>query len=115
MIIQAFDDLAFESLADFKWHVVHGCEVMFLWKEKCYSITHPEGLICVGEGYYSKDGKTYNLLSHTEYDPDDCFLGDNIDDAMNYVIDGDRLGDIATKIGIVDRTTWYFKILSRKS
>lgn len=44
-----YDDLAFESVGDFKWHIANGCEVEFVWKGKCYSVTHPKGQICLGK------------------------------------------------------------------
>lgn len=102
--IIAFDELAFESQGDFKWYLSRGCEIEFIWKGKYYSITHPDGYISIGEGCYLKDGKAYNVLSHTEYNPKDDFYTKSVDDMMDYTIDGDRLGDIVTKIGIVNRT-----------
>lgn len=100
----AFDDLAFSSAADLKWHIAQGCEIEFIWKGKSYSITHPDGLFDIGEGYYIKEDKAYNVLSHTECNPDNRLRTENIDAVLEYLIDGDRLRDIATKIGIVDRT-----------
>ncbi|MBR5452197.1 MAG: DUF4417 domain-containing protein [Clostridia bacterium] len=102
--IQAFDELKFESLGDFKWYIANGCEVEFIWNDKYYSITHPEGKICIGEGYYLKDGKAYNILSHTEYNPQDNLISEDINVIMDYLVAGKRLGAIATEIGIVYRT-----------
>ena len=102
--IVAFDELAFESAAELKWLLSCRCEVEFIWKGKAYSITHPDGHHCISEGHYLKDGKAYNLLSHTEYDISNMLESDDLDEIMNFEIDGDKLRDIATKIGVVDRT-----------
>ena len=102
--IIAFDELAFESEGDFKWYLSRGCEIEFIWKGKYYSITHPDGLILISEGYYIKDGVAYNALSHEKYDISNQLESNDINEILNYMIDGDRLGDIVTKIGIVDRT-----------
>lgn len=47
----------FKTISEFKWCVDCGGEVEFQWKGKSYSITHPDGRINIGEGYYIKDGK----------------------------------------------------------
>ena len=103
--IESFDELAFESIGDFKWHIAHGCEIEFIWHGKSYSITHPNGLICIGEGYYYKDGNAFNLLSNEPYDPNEILASANPDDILDFFIDGQKLRDIVTQIGIVDRTT----------
>lgn len=102
--IEAFDELKFESLGDFKWHVARGCEVEFIWDNKYYSITHPDGKICISEGYYLKDGKAYNLLSHTEYDTETSFISDNINDIIEFSLGKNKLCEVATEIGIVYRS-----------
>ena len=102
--IEAFDELKFESLGDLKWHIVHGCEIEFIWDNKYYSITHPEGKICIGEGYYLKNGKAYNLLSHIEYDTEKSLTSNNIDDIMNFSLGENKLREVATQIGIVYRS-----------
>ena len=98
-------DLAFESLSEVKFHIAHGCEVEFVWKGKYYVITHPEGKITIGEGYYLSEGKAYNVLSHTEYDDKSEISSENIDEVLEYRLGEDRLRDVVTKIKIVDRTT----------
>ena len=101
--IVAFDELAFESAAELKWLLSCRCEVEFIWKGKAYSITHPNGHCEISEGCYLKDGKAFNVLSHTEYNIADSFASDDLDEIMNFKIDGDKLRDIATKIGIIGR------------
>lgn len=102
--IVAFDDLAFESLGDIKWCLSCGSEIEFIWKNKCYTITHPDGKMCIGEAYYLKDGKAYNILSDTEYDTNQMVESEDIDDILNYKLGQDRLRDNVTKIGVVYRS-----------
>lgn len=102
--IEAFDELKFKSLGDFKWHIVRGCEIEFIWDNKYYSITHPDGKICISEGYYLKDGKAYNLLSHTEYDTETSFTSSDINDIIEFSLGKNKLREVATEIGIVYRS-----------
>jgi hypothetical protein len=94
----------FKTISDFKWCIDCGGEVEFRWKNKLYSITHPEGRINIGEGCYEKDGKYYNVNSHTEYSPDDDMWGDTADEILEYIVDGDRLRDVITQIEVIVRT-----------
>ena len=100
----AFEELSFSSVGDLKWHIANGCEVEFAWKGKGYSITHPDGKICIGEGYYLKGQKAYNILSHTEYDVSQSLVSDSVDDIMEYKLGSDKLRDVASQIGIVYRS-----------
>ena len=102
--IESFEDLKFESLGDLKWHIDCGCEIEFIWDDKYYSITHPDGLICISEGYYLKDGKAYNTLSHTEYDLKDSLSSNNVDDIIEFSLGKNKLREVATEIGIVYRS-----------
>ena len=102
--LQAFDELKFESLGDLMWHIVHGCEIEFIWDNKCYSITHPQGQICISEGFYLKDGKAYNLLCHTEYDTENALTSNNIDDIIEFSLGKTKLREVATEIGILYRS-----------
>lgn len=94
----------FESISDFKWCVDCGGEVEFLWNGKAYSITHPNGVIDIGEGYYIKDGMAYNAASHQPCADSQGRQYSTADEALEYVIDGDRLHDIVKKIDVVVRT-----------
>ena len=94
----------FESISDFKWCMHCGGEVQFHWKGKSYSITHGDGGIGISEGCYMKDGKAYNVLSHTEYDPSEELVSEDVDEILEYSVGGDRLRDIITKVLVTDRT-----------
>ena len=95
----------FQSISEFKWCVNDGGEVEFEWKGKAYSITHPEGKINIGEGCYQKNGKYYNVISHTEYVPGDGDLwGDTADEILEYNMNGDKLRDVVTQIKVWSRS-----------
>ena len=99
-----YDEKHFESISEFKWCVDFGGEVEFNWKGKCYSITHPEGRINIGEGYDKIDGKYYNALDHEECIDVEGLWGDTAEEILEYVVGGDRLRDVVTRIEVVVRT-----------
>ena len=102
----SFEEDRFKTISEFKWCVNHGGEVEFEWKGKSYSITHPEGRINIGEGYYEKDGKYYNVASHTEYILGNGDLwGDTADDILEFNVSGDKLRDVITQV-----TVWFRSI-----
>ena len=94
----------FKTISDFKWCVDCGGEVEFEWKGKSYSVTHPEGRINIGEGYYKKDGKYFNALSHEECIDVDGMWGDTVDEILEYKVGGDRLRDVITQVEVTERT-----------
>ncbi len=98
------DEYSFESISDFKWCMHYHGEVEFDWKGKSYSITHPEGRINIGEGYYIKDGVAFNALSHEKCEDIEGLWGDTADEILEYIMDGDRLRDVITKINVHYRT-----------
>ncbi len=102
--------LDFESIAEFKDCMIRGGEVQFIWKGKAYGAfgglqKTPNSPIqmYVGEGYYEKDGKYYNALSHEEYNLDDAFWADTADELLEYMMGEDRLRDVITKVHVFDR------------
>lgn len=94
----------FKTISEFKWCVDCGGEVEFQWKGKSYSITHPDGRINIGEGYYIKDGKNYNVLSNEPCIDKEGMWGDTADDILEYIVGGDRLRDVITQVEVVVRT-----------
>ena len=94
----------FQTISDFKWCMKFGGEVEFVYNGRSYSITHPNGVIDIGEGYYMENGIAYNIANKKE-----CIdmIGkqyNTADEALEYVVDGERLRDIITKITVVMRT-----------
>lgn len=102
--MNSLEDNRFKTISDFKDCIIRGGEVEFNWKGKSYSITHPEGRINIGEGCYEKDGKYYNVNSHTEYSPNDDMWGDTADEILEYIVSGDRLRDVITQVEVIVRT-----------
>lgn len=94
----------FKTISEFKWCVDCGGEVEFQWKGKSYSITHPDGRVNIGEGYYIKDGKNYNVLSNEPCIDIEGMWGDTADDILEYIVGGDRLRDVITQVEVVVRT-----------
>lgn len=94
----------FESISDFIWCMKAHGEVEFEYQGKAYSITHANGFIDIGEGYYIRDGIAYNVKSN-----DKCIdmVGKQYktaDEALEYTIDGIRLREIITEVKVIVRT-----------
>ena len=78
----------FETISDFKWCIKRGGEVEFEWNNKDYSITHPDGLIYIGEKYKEETAKEYETA----------------EEALDHIIDGQKLREIITQVKVWDRT-----------
>ena len=87
-IDENYDKHSFKTISDFKWCMKQGGEVEFEWNEKDYSITHPKGMINICESGTEENEKDYETA----------------DKALEYVIDGQRLREIITKIKVWSRT-----------
>ncbi len=83
-----FEEMRFKTISDFKWAMEYNSEVEFEWNEKVYSITHPDGIISICEGNKYSEAKDYETA----------------DEALEYVIDGQRLREIITKVKVWSRT-----------
>ncbi len=100
-----YDEYSFSTISEFKWCIRCGGEIEFIWKGKSYSITYDkDGRINIGEGYYIKDGKYYNVESHEEITDIYGFTADTADEILEYCIDGEKLRSIITKVMVVART-----------
>lgn len=82
------EDYRFKTISDFKFAMKYRSEVAFEWKGKDYSITHPNGIISICESHKPETEKYY----------------DSPDETLEYVIDGQRLREIITKVTVWDRT-----------
>ena len=81
---------SFDSLSDFKWCILHGSEIEFVWKDKEYWIT------------YGEDGK---ISVYQSYRPDTEKIYDNVDSLLSYQLEtGEILKDIILKAEISSRT-----------
>ncbi len=55
-------------------------------------------------GLLLKRKKSFNILSHAEYDVSQSLISDDVDEIMEYTMGEDKLRDIASEIGIVYRS-----------
>lgn len=69
------------------WCVKAGGEVEFIWDNKTYSITHPDGKISVCEGDHYRE----------------AFDTDTADEALEFRIGGTKLRDIITQVTVIAR------------
>ncbi|MEE1060481.1 MAG: hypothetical protein UH080_01490 [Ruminococcus sp.] len=44
------------------------------------------------------------MKNHTEYSPSDEMWGDTADEILEYIVSGDRLRDVITKVEVIVRT-----------
>lgn len=104
-------DYGFKTIGEFKWAMNCGTEIQFNWNGKAYCIftkltkndNMPEQMnIC--EACYEKNGKYYNILSNTEYNINNEFWADTIEEILNFKIEGEKIRDIITKVEVTDRT-----------
>lgn len=85
------EDVKFEDLAEFKWVLSCGSEIIFNWKGHSYS---------VGFG-----GKLYRYGISESYNEDYSCDSNDIEDILNFKLhSGDKVRDIITQAEIIDRT-----------
>ena len=85
---EMLEESRFKTVEEFKWAVDHGSEIVFEWEDKDYVVAHPDGLIYICEAYTEKNAKEYQT----------------VDEALEYIIDGQKLRDIITEVKVWDRT-----------
>lgn len=78
--------LRFKTISDFKWSMHCGAEVMIEWKNKEFGIW--------------SDCNTIRITSMDT--PEKRF--ESADDALEYIVCGDRLRDVITRVTVTDRT-----------
>ncbi|MBQ2671430.1 MAG: DUF4417 domain-containing protein [Clostridia bacterium] len=89
------DSLNFLTISDFKWCMQSGGEVEFCWKGKVYC--------AFGKLQKTPDSNVQMYVSEA-YKPETEKWCDNADEVLEYVIDGQRLREIITKVKVWDRT-----------
>ena len=88
----------FKTISDFKWCVNCGGEIEFEWKGKVFGVfpklrkTPDAPIQMLITQIYADD------MEQTEKWCDDA------DEVLEYIIDGDRLRDIITKVDVTSRT-----------
>jgi len=76
------DNDPFESVEELVDNLSRGGEIEFTYKEKKYSITHPDGKLSFGEEYNEESYKDF----------------DSIDALLEYEVEGEKIRDIVTLI-----------------
>ena len=102
----------FKTIDEFKECMLRGGEVGFIWKGKQYFVCgNRDGdenspvRTYIGEAYYMKDGKRYNIESHEEVVLEESDRDyDTPDEALEYIVGGDRLRDVITQVEVLYRT-----------
>lgn len=80
----------FNTISDFKWCVIHGGEIEFVWKDKIYSITHDTN-------------KQIGISQIYRQDTEQIY--ENVDQLLTYTLEtGEKLNDIITRAEISSRT-----------
>lgn len=88
-IVPPDTDMNFKTISEFKWCIYDGGEVEFVWNDKTFSVTRDEnGILGICEAYKQETEK-------------EC---KDADEVLEYMIDGERLRDIITKVEVTDRT-----------
>lgn len=96
--MNSFDDNRFKTISDFKWCVNHGGEVEFEWKGLSYGIwpklrkTPDAPLQMLISQIYIEDPASTETWCNTA------------DEVLEYMVGGDRLRDVITRVTVWDRT-----------
>ena len=104
--------LNFKTIDEFKDTMNRGNEIEFEWKGKAYccfgKVQRDENApvqMLISEACYERDGKYYNVESHKEVDFDKTEVWcDTPDEILEYIVGGDRLRDVITRVEVIDRT-----------
>ncbi|MGI5984443.1 MAG: DUF4417 domain-containing protein [Clostridiales bacterium] len=80
----------FKTISEFKWSINSGAEIEFEWKGKHYWIIR-----------YGKDKR---ITIYESNKPETEVAFDTADNALEYIISGDRLRDVITQVNVIDRT-----------
>ena len=83
-----FEENRFKTIEDFKWSINHGAEIEIEWNDKSYFINQPNGIITIHEEDKWLDAKEYK----------------NVDEALEHMIEGQKLRDIITQVKVWNRT-----------
>ena len=78
--------LRFKTISEFKWSMRCGAEVVIEWKDKEFGIWSEGDVIRI----------TSDDVAEQRYN--------SADDALEYIVCGDRLRDVITQVIVVDRT-----------
>lgn len=101
-IIVTSDDMYFDSLADFKWSLEHGGEIVFEWNGKSFgAFKYMQKTPDSPEQFLIGPSNSTQKQYPGKYED---YFADTVDEILDYVIDGDKLRNIVTKILVEWRT-----------
>jgi len=83
-------DSKFESISEFKCSLSRGAEIEFIWKGVQYGVVR-----------YGTDNK---ITVYEANKPETEKVCETADDALDYIVGGDRLRDVITKVDVVFRS-----------
>lgn len=94
----------FTSISDFKQCIQWGGEVQFEWKGKSYSVTWDDMKILIGESHYlDAEDRAHNTADDALVTTPLYNYFETPDEALEYMVAGDRLRDIITKVEVTER------------
>ena len=94
----SLEENRFKTISDFKWCIKCGGEVEFLWKGKTYGIASKLRRTTASPTQILIAQINANGMEETE------MWYDTADDALEYIVSGDRLRDVITQVTVLDRT-----------
>ena len=86
----SLEENRFKTISEFKWCIDRGGEVEFIWNGITY-----------GAIRYGTDDK---ITLYEAYKPETEGVYDTADDALEYIVGGDRLRDVITQVEVLNRT-----------
>ena len=89
------DSLNFTGINEFKLCMRSGGEIEFYWKGKTYC--------AFGKVQRTPESRTQMYISEID-NPETEKYYDNVDDLLEYVVQGEKLKSIITNIKVIDRT-----------
>lgn len=96
----SLEDNRFKTIGDFKDCMIRGGEVEFVWKDR-------DRLFGIFSGVKKTPNSPVQILITRIYvdnsEPTEMWC-DTADEVLEYIIDGDRLRDIITKVEVTSRT-----------
>lgn len=101
--LSGFDN--YESIEEFKWSMVYGGELEFMWKDKGYTIFRKEEGFNIGEwNYIDEEGVVRYKLTGEVYPNYEGITVKTIDSLLDLELDGDKLRNIVTQIDVKFRS-----------
>lgn len=101
-IIVTSNDMCFESLADFKWSLEYGGEVVFEWNDNSFgAFKYMQKTPDSPEQFCIRPSDSTQKEYPGKYED---YYADTVDEILDYEIDGNKLRDIVTRISVEWRT-----------